>query len=139
MNPNTRKLRDLGQRLWLDNITRELLTSGTMARYIRELSVTGLTSNPTIFEHAIGSGTDYDDAIRKLATAGLSGEDLFFDYPVARSHTCWCRSASAVDDDADDDRRVEHDPPDAGQVDRLVAFAEPVHEPQTGGEQIRPP
>ena len=81
MNPNTRKLRDLGQRLWLDNVTRELLTSGTMARYIRELSVTGLTSNPTIFEHAISSGTDYDDAIQKLATAGLSGEDLFFDYP----------------------------------------------------------
>jgi transaldolase len=79
MNLNTRKLHDLGQRLWLDNITRQLLTSGTMARYIAELSVTGLTSNPTIFEHAIGSGTDYDDAIRKLAARGLSGEDLFFE------------------------------------------------------------
>ncbi len=79
MNPNTRKLHDLGQRLWLDNITRELLTSGTMARYIADLSVTGLTSNPTIFEHAIGGGTFYDDAIRKLAARGLSGEDLFFE------------------------------------------------------------
>ena len=79
MNVNTRKLHDLGQRLWLDNITRELLTSGTLARYIAELSVTGLTSNPTIFEHAIGSGTSYDNAIQKLAALGLSGEELFFE------------------------------------------------------------
>ena len=56
MNANTRKLHDLGQRLWLDNITRDLLDSGTLARYIADLSVTGLTSNPTIFEHAIGNG-----------------------------------------------------------------------------------
>ena len=79
MNVNTRKLHDLGQRLWLDNITRELLASGTLARYIAELSVTGLTSNPTIFEHAIGGGTSYDQAIRKLAALGLSGEELFFE------------------------------------------------------------
>nr|MDP2192009.1 transaldolase [Rhodoferax sp.] len=79
MNPNTRKLHDLGQRLWLDNITRGLLTSGTLGRYISELSVTGLTSNPTIFEHAIGSGAFYDDAIQTLAARGLSGEDLFFE------------------------------------------------------------
>ena len=79
MNPNIRKLHDLGQRIWLDNITRELLTSGTLARYIAELSVTGLTSNPTIFEHAISSGASYDDAIQKLATKGLSAEGLFFE------------------------------------------------------------
>ncbi len=79
MNLNTRKLHDLGQRLWLDNITRELLGNGTLARYIADLSVTGLTSNPTIFEHAIGSSAFYDDAIRKLAARGLSGEDLFFE------------------------------------------------------------
>ena len=79
MNRNTAKLHDLGQRLWLDNITRELLNSGTLARYIAELSVTGLTSNPTIFEHAIGSGGLYDEAIQKLAAKGLSGEDLFFE------------------------------------------------------------
>ncbi len=79
MNPNTRKLHDLGQRLWLDNITREMLNSGTLARYIAELSVTGLTSNPTIFEHAIGSGNFYDDAIQKLAAKGLPCEDIFFD------------------------------------------------------------
>ncbi len=79
MNPNTRQLHDLGQRLWLDNITRALLTSGTLKRYISELSVTGLTSNPTIFEQAIGSGADYDDAIQKLVARGLSGEALFFE------------------------------------------------------------
>jgi transaldolase len=78
MNQNTRKLHALGQSLWLDNITRKLLTSGTLKRYITDLSVTGLTSNPTIFEHAIGSGTDYDDAIRTLASSGMSDEDLFF-------------------------------------------------------------
>ena len=78
MNPNTRRLHELGQSLWLDNITRELLTNGTLARYIAELSVTGLTSNPTIFEHAIANGHFYDEAIGTLARQGTSGEDLFF-------------------------------------------------------------
>jgi transaldolase len=76
---NTRQLHDLGQSLWLDNITRGLLTSGTLARYISDLSVTGLTSNPTIFEHAISNSDFYDDAIRKKAHAGKSGEELFFE------------------------------------------------------------
>ena len=79
MNTNTRKLHDLGQRIWLDNITREMLNNGTLARYIAELSVTGLTSNPTIFEHAIGSGGLYDEAIQKLAAKGLPSEDIFFE------------------------------------------------------------
>jgi transaldolase len=79
MNNATQQLHQLGQSLWLDNITRTLLQSGTLARYIRELSVTGLTSNPTIFEHAIGAGEGYDASIRALADAGLSGEDLFFE------------------------------------------------------------
>ena len=79
MNRNTRELHTMGQRLWLDNITRDLLGNGTLARYIAELSVTGLTSNPTIFEHAIAGGTSYDSAIRKLAAQGLSSEDIFFD------------------------------------------------------------
>ena len=78
MNPNILELHDLGQRLWLDNITRRLLTSGTLAGYISDLSVTGLTSNPTIFERAIDSDDSYDDAIRELAAQGLSGEDVFF-------------------------------------------------------------
>ncbi len=74
----TRRLHDAGQSLWLDNITRDLLTSGTLQRYIDELSVTGLTSNPTIFDHAIKNGTAYDESIRTRHEAGESGESLFF-------------------------------------------------------------
>ncbi|HKB52384.1 MAG TPA: transaldolase [Ramlibacter sp.] len=77
MNRNTGQLHDLGQSLWLDNISREILVDGTLARYISDLSVTGLTSNPTIFEKAIGSGNLYDDSIRTLQRQGRSGEDLF--------------------------------------------------------------
>ncbi len=79
MNPITQKLHDLGQRLWLDNITRDLLNNGTLASHIAELSITGLTSNPTIFEQAIGGGDSYDDAIRQLAARGLSDEGIFFE------------------------------------------------------------
>ena len=75
----TQKLHELGQSLWLDNITRDLLTSGTLRRYIDELSVTGLTSNPTIFNHAIKNSTAYDAAIRKRSKASKSVEQLFFD------------------------------------------------------------
>jgi transaldolase len=73
------QLHDLGQSLWLDNITRELLTGGTLSRYIDELAVTGLTSNPTIFDKAIRGGDSYDVAIRGKALAGKSGEELFFE------------------------------------------------------------
>ena len=72
-------LHDLGQSLWLDNITRPLLDSGALARYIHDFAVTGLTSNPTIFEHAIGQSEAYDGAIRSKARAGKSGEALFFE------------------------------------------------------------
>src|SRR5215469_13397049 len=75
----TQKLHDIGQSLWLDNITRDLLTGGTLKRYIDELSVTGLTSNPTIFDHAIKNSAAYDAAIRKKLSEGKSGEDLFFE------------------------------------------------------------
>ena len=75
----TQKLHDLGQSLWLDNITRDLLTGGTLQRYIDELSVTGLTSNPTIFEHAIRNSPAYDPAIRSKLKEGKAGEKLFFD------------------------------------------------------------
>jgi len=72
-------LHDLGQSLWLDNITRNLLKTGMLRRYIEELSVTGLTSNPTIFDHAIKNSTDYDDAIKSRLAEGKSGEKLFFE------------------------------------------------------------
>jgi transaldolase len=75
----TQKLHEIGQSLWLDNITRGLLTSGTLRRYIQELSVTGLTSNPTIFDHAIKNSHDYDDAIRQKLKEGKLGEALFFE------------------------------------------------------------
>jgi transaldolase len=75
----TKQLHDLGQSLWLDNITRELLTSGTLKGYIDELSVTGLTSNPTIFDHAITHSSAYDGEIRRLVKLGHSGEALFFE------------------------------------------------------------
>src|SRR5438309_7185376 len=79
----TRRLHDAGQSIWLDNITRALLRSGGLRRYIDELSVTGLTSNPTIFDQAIRTGADYDDAIRSAVRAGRKGEDLFFDLALA--------------------------------------------------------
>jgi len=75
----TSKLRALGQSVWLDNITRDLLDSGTMRRYIAEYSVTGLTSNPTIFDEAIGKTASYDAGIRDKAKAGRSGEALFIE------------------------------------------------------------
>jgi transaldolase len=75
----TRQLHDLGQSLWLDNITRGLLKSGTLRRYVDELSITGLTSNPSIFEHAIKNLDLYDDAIRRKRAEGKSGEALFFE------------------------------------------------------------
>ena len=78
MNP-TQKLQSVGQSLWLDNITRDLLTSGTLKHYIDELSVTGLTSNPTIFDKAIGESGAYDAAIARKAASALSDEDLFFE------------------------------------------------------------
>jgi transaldolase len=78
----TKQLHDLGQSLWVDNITRTMLDDGTLAGYIDEYSVTGLTSNPTIFDKAIGGGTAYDDQIAELSGQGLEGEELFFELAI---------------------------------------------------------
>ncbi|MGA7317193.1 MAG: transaldolase [Silvibacterium sp.] len=75
----TQELHDLGQSLWLDNITRDLLDNGELKRYIDEFSVTGLTSNPTIFEHAISKSKSYDAEISRMVSNALSGEELFFE------------------------------------------------------------
>ncbi|MDP9013994.1 MAG: transaldolase [Pseudomonadota bacterium] len=75
----TQALHDAGQSLWLDNITRDMLDNGTLRRYVSDLSVTGLTSNPTIFDEAIGNGSAYDAGIREKARAGLAGEALFLE------------------------------------------------------------
>jgi transaldolase len=78
----TEQLHNLGQSIWLDNITRDLLTSGTLQRYIDELSVTGLTSNPSIFDHAVTHSKSYDAEIKHLVDAGKSDEALFFELAV---------------------------------------------------------
>ena len=75
----TQQIHNLGQSLWLDNITRDLLNNGTLERYIAQLAITGLTSNPTIFDHAIKNSSGYDRAIRDYASKGKSGEELFFE------------------------------------------------------------
>jgi len=75
----TQQLHNLGQSLWLDNITRDLLNNETLERYIVDLAITGLTSNPTIFDHAIKNSSSYDRAIRDYASKGKSGEELFFE------------------------------------------------------------
>src|SRR3989449_1911059 len=76
-------LENLGQSLWLDNITRDLLDSGTLQHYIDELSVTGLTSNPTIFDHAIKGSSAYDNSIRDALSKGKTGEELFFELALS--------------------------------------------------------
>ncbi len=78
MTNATQLLHNQGQSLWLDNITRDMLDSGTLTRYINDLSVTGLTSNPTIFDQAIKNSTAYDETLSKKAGQGASGEELFF-------------------------------------------------------------
>ncbi len=82
MNP-TQELHELGQSLWLDNITRGILNDGTLKRYIEDDSITGLTSNPTIFDQAIGGGDDYDEQIAQLASQGKTGEAAFFELALA--------------------------------------------------------
>ncbi len=79
----TQLLHNLGQSIWIDNITRDLVTSGTLRRYIDQFSVTGLTSNPTIFDHAIKNSPAYDSAIREELARGKSGESLFFGLALA--------------------------------------------------------
>ena len=82
MNQKTKALHDAGQSIWLDNITRTLLDDGTLERYIADLSVTGLTSNPTIFEKAIGEGDAYDAQIGELQSRGLGAEETFFELAI---------------------------------------------------------
>ncbi len=82
MTKPTQELHDLGQSLWVDNITRDMLDDGTLAGYIDELSVTGLTSNPTIFDKAIGGGNTYDDQVAELSEQGIEGEELFFELAI---------------------------------------------------------
>ena len=81
MNPN-QELHELGQSIWIDSITREMVRSGTLQRYIDDLAVTGLTSNPSIFDKALSGSADYDDQIQELLARGLEGEELFFQLAI---------------------------------------------------------
>jgi transaldolase len=78
----TQQLNQLGQSLWIDNITRQMLDSGTLKKYIDELSITGLTSNPTIFDHAMSKGNSYDDDMARLMSSGMAVEDAFFEMAI---------------------------------------------------------
>ena len=78
----TQQLNELGQSLWLDNITRQMLDSGTLKKYIDELSITGLTSNPTIFDQAMTHGDAYNDEMARLMSSGKSVEDAFFEMAI---------------------------------------------------------
>lgn len=132
-----RKLHESGQSIWLDTITRGLLTSGTLARYIEELSVTGLTSNPTIFERAISGSADYDDSIKNLRDRGLSPEDLFFalaieDLVAAADHF---RPAYDATDRVDGFVSLEVSPALADDAERTIRDAVRLHA-QAGRENL---
>ncbi len=130
----TSALHDLGQSLWLDHITRELLNSGTLQRYIDELSVTGLTSNPTIFDHAIKNSTSYDGDISQGISSAKAAEDLFFDLALAdltRAAELF-QPVFARTDGVDGWVSLEVSPLLAHDTDRSLAAARDLH--QRGGK-----
>ena len=129
MSP-TKTLHDLGQSLWLDNITRDLLDSGTLRRYIGELSVTGLTSNPTIFDHAIRNSTHYDADISRSTSRAKPAEDLFFELALAdltRAADLF-RPVFARTDGVDGWVSLEISPFLAHDTQRTLAAARDLHE-----------
>jgi len=123
-------LHDLGQSLWLDNITRELLDNGTLQRYIEDFSITGLTSNPTIFERAIGGGGAYDAGIREKVRAGKSGESLFIELALEDL----CRAADLFRPVFDASHHIdgwvsmEVSPLLAGDTDGSIKAARQIHQ-----------
>src|SRR5258705_9312215 len=126
----TRTLHDLGQSLWLDHITRNLLKTGVLRRYIDELSVTGLTSNPTIFDPAIKNSRDYDDDIARKAPSVKSREDLFFDLALADLAQAaeMFRPVHARTDGVDGWVSLEVSPLLAHDTERTLASARSLHQ-----------
>jgi transaldolase len=126
----TRILHDLGQSLWIDNVTRDLVNSGTLQRYIDDLSVTGLTSNPTIFDHAIKNSRDYDDDIARKAPSAKSGDDLFFDLALADLTQAaeMFRPAHARTDGVDGWVSLEVSPLLAHDTERTLASVRSLHQ-----------
>lgn len=125
----TQRLHDLGQSLWLDTVSREILDDGTLRRYIEEFSVTGLTSNPTIFDEAIGSGDMYDESIRTLAAEGKTGEALFVELALEdlRRAADLFRSIFDSTDQIDDWASMELSPLLAGDTVGSVESAERIY------------
>jgi transaldolase len=128
MNP-TRRLHELGQSLWVDNITRTMLDDGTLARYMDELSVTGLTSNPTIFDKAIGSGDAYDEQITELHERGVTGEELFFELALTdlRRAARLFEPVNRRTDDVDGWVSLEVSPLLADDAEATIAQARDLH------------
>jgi len=126
----TRQLHNLGQSLWLDNITRDLLDNGTLNRYIEDFSITGLTSNPTIFDGAIGGGSAYDAGIREKTKTGNSGENLFIELALEDL----CRAADLFRPVFDASNQVdgwvsmEVSPLLAGDTDGSIKAARKIHQ-----------
>jgi len=125
----TQQLHELGQSLWLDNITRTILDDGTLERYLSELSVTGLTSNPTIFDHAISAGETYDEQIDELAHGGAATEDVFFELAIAdlRRAADLFAQAHAHTDGVDGWVSLEVSPTLADDTKATIAQAQSLH------------
>jgi transaldolase len=125
----TARLHEVGQSLWIDNITRTMLDDGTLAGYIDEISVTGLTSNPTIFDKAIGAGDAYDEQIAELQQRKLGGEELFFELAL----TDLSRAAKLFEpinrrtDDVDGWVSLEVSPLLADDAEATIAQARDLH------------
>ncbi len=129
MTSITQQLHDLGQSLWLDNITRAMLDDGTLRRYVERFSVTGLTSNPTIFDEAIAATAAYDVSIRELARSGLAGEDLFVEIALQdlRRAADILRPVYEASDGADGWVSMEVSPLIADDTAATVAAARRIH------------
>jgi len=125
----TRQLHDLGQSLWLDNITREILDNGTLRGYIEDFSITGLTSNPTIFDEAIGGTSAYDEGIRAKTKSGKSGEDLFMELALEdlRRAADLFRPAHEATDHVDGWVSMEVSPLLAADTAASIAAAKQIH------------
>jgi transaldolase len=126
----TQQLHENGQSLWLDNITRGILNDGTLESYVRDFSVTGLTSNPSIFDKAIEEGEDYDDSIQEAIGRGVSGEDLFFELAIQdlRRAADLFRPAYERTDGVDGWASLEVSPLLAYDADATIKEAAALHE-----------
>jgi transaldolase len=137
----TQRLHELGQSLWVDNITRTMLDDGTLQGYIDELSLTGLTSNPTIFDRAIGAGSAYDDQIAELSERGIEGEDLFFELALTdlRRAAELFAPVNERTDDVDGWVSLEVSPLLADDAQATIAQARELHAKAEGNVYIKIP